>query len=58
MSRKKNEHIDDSLIENDIQNNISKNNSYDNPNELNLKKKEFYLVRIVIIYLMLRIIWT
>ena len=36
---KKNEHIDDSLIENDIQNNISKNNSYDNPNELNLINK-------------------
>ena len=36
---KKNEHIDDSLIENDIQNNISKNNSYDNTNELNLINK-------------------
>ena len=32
---KKNEHIDDITMENDIENNISKNNSHDNPNELN-----------------------
>ena len=32
---KKNEHIEDPLIDNDIENNINKNNSYDNPNELN-----------------------